>query len=220
MIPDHSNYAGIIPIIPVSSSRVFHPGLASADGLNWARKQTYPWIHGSSRWIMYEILFPSLVHRERKIDFCPEKVMNDVTPQPSGTMDQRSICLFLAMKGLSAREVDNELVAVLGLDAIAYSTVTKCLRQRQFLVIFPEPSDELPTAIIDDAIVEAVDEPPFSSVREVAKLTCIPTTTICRHLTGSLGFVLRHLRWVAHTSTDTQKAQRITLSNQLLLELL
>jgi hypothetical protein len=29
-------------------------------------------------------------------------------------MDQRSICLFLALKGLSARDVDNELVAVLG----------------------------------------------------------------------------------------------------------
>jgi hypothetical protein len=33
-------------------------------------------------------------------------------------MDQRSICLFLAMKRLSAQAIDNELVAVLGLDAI------------------------------------------------------------------------------------------------------
>jgi hypothetical protein len=40
-------------------------------------------------------------------------------------MDQRSICLFLAMKGLSAREVHSELVAVLGLDVIGYSTVTR-----------------------------------------------------------------------------------------------
>jgi hypothetical protein len=34
-------------------------------------------------------------------------------------MDQGSICLFLALKGLSARAVDNELTAVLGADAIA-----------------------------------------------------------------------------------------------------
>jgi hypothetical protein len=39
-------------------------------------------------------------------------------------MHERSICLFLAMKQFSAREVDSELVAVLGLDVIADSTVT------------------------------------------------------------------------------------------------
>jgi histone-lysine N-methyltransferase SETMAR len=43
---------------------------------------------------------------------------------------------------------------------------------------------------------------------------------VYRHLTKSLGFVLKHLRWVPHTLTDTQKAQRVTLLNQLLLELL
>jgi hypothetical protein len=47
-------------------------------------------------------------------------------------MDQRSICLFLAMKRLSAQAISNELVAVLGRDAIGYSTVTNYLRQQQF----------------------------------------------------------------------------------------
>jgi hypothetical protein len=40
-------------------------------------------------------------------------------------MDQRSICLFLALKRLSARPVDNELTVVLGADAIAYSIIIK-----------------------------------------------------------------------------------------------
>jgi DNA-binding MarR family transcriptional regulator len=109
-------------------------------------------------------------------------------------MDQRSICLFLTMKGLSAREVHAELVAIVGLDAIAYSTVTKSVQQRQFPAIFPEPSDEPRTTIIDDAILETLHKQPFSSVRELAKLTCIPTTTVYRHLRGSLGSVLKHLR--------------------------
>jgi hypothetical protein len=43
-------------------------------------------------------------------------------------MDQRSICLFLATKRLSAQAIYNELVAVLGPDAIGYSTVTHYLR--------------------------------------------------------------------------------------------
>jgi hypothetical protein len=54
-------------------------------------------------------------------------------------MDQRSIYLFLALKGLSARVVDNELTAVPGADAIAYSTGTKYLRQRQFTSILVDP---------------------------------------------------------------------------------
>jgi hypothetical protein len=47
-------------------------------------------------------------------------------------MDQRSICLFLAMKGLSAQAIYNELVAVLGPGAIGYSTATNYLRQCHF----------------------------------------------------------------------------------------
>jgi hypothetical protein len=40
-------------------------------------------------------------------------------------MDQRSTCAFLAIKGLSAQAIHNELVDVLGPDMIAYSTVAK-----------------------------------------------------------------------------------------------
>jgi hypothetical protein len=47
-------------------------------------------------------------------------------------MNQRLICLFLAMKRLSTQAIDKELVAVLGPDTISYSTVTNYLRQRHF----------------------------------------------------------------------------------------
>jgi methyl coenzyme M reductase subunit C len=47
-------------------------------------------------------------------------------------MDQRSICLFLAMKRLSGQAIYSELVAVLGPDAIGHSTVTNYLCQRHF----------------------------------------------------------------------------------------
>jgi hypothetical protein len=43
-------------------------------------------------------------------------------------MDQRPICLFLALKDSSARAVDNKLPAVLGADARAHSTEIKHLR--------------------------------------------------------------------------------------------
>jgi hypothetical protein len=77
-------------------------------------------------------------------------------------MDSGSICPFLAIKGLSARQVHNDLVAVLGLDVIGDSTVTRYRRQRRFPASSPEPSDKPPTTIIDDAILEVLDKQLFS----------------------------------------------------------
>jgi hypothetical protein len=93
-------------------------------------------------------------------------------------MDQGSICLFLSIMGPSVQAIHNELVTVLGPDAIAYSTVTKSLHQRQFPSVPCEPSEEPPMTVIDHAILDALKKQPFSSIRGLARLTCIPTTTI------------------------------------------
>jgi hypothetical protein len=79
---------------------------------------------------------------------------------------------------------------VLGPDAIAYSTVTKRLRQRKFPAIPCDATEELPTTIIDGAILDALEKQPFFSILELAKPTCIPKTTIHRHFTRSRGNVL------------------------------
>jgi hypothetical protein len=110
------------------------------------------------------------------------------------------------MNGFSASEIHNELVAVLGSDAIAYSTVTSYRRKRHIPAISSERSHEPRTIIIDEAILDALDKQPFSSVGELAKLTCIPTTAVYQHFPRSLGFVVKHLRWVPHTLTETQKS--------------
>jgi alkylhydroperoxidase family enzyme len=57
-------------------------------------------------------------------------------------MDQLSLCLFLAMKRLSAQAIDNELVAVPVSDAIGCSMVTNNLRQRHFPSALREAPDE------------------------------------------------------------------------------
>jgi hypothetical protein len=57
-------------------------------------------------------------------------------------MDQRSICLFLAMKRFSAQAIHNELVVVLGPDVTGYSTVTNYLRQRHFPSTLRETAEE------------------------------------------------------------------------------
>jgi hypothetical protein len=84
-------------------------------------------------------------------------------------MKQRSICLFLAVKRVSAQAIHSELLAVLGLDAIAASRVTKYLRQKQFPVIPCQPSDEPSTIIIDNGILDALAKQPLSSIPRLTK---------------------------------------------------
>jgi hypothetical protein len=123
------------------------------------------------------------------------------------------------LKGLSVRDVDNELTAVLGADAIADSTVTKSIRQRQFPSILVDRPEEPATIVIDQTILDALEQHPFSSVRELAGFTCIPTTTVNGHLMQSLGLVLEHFRWVPHTDNPTQKIKHVTLSIEILRQL-
>jgi hypothetical protein len=93
-------------------------------------------------------------------------------------MSQRSICLFFAVKRLSAQVIDNELVAVLSPDAIGYSTVTNYLRQRHIPSTLCEIPDEPTATVIENAILDALEKQPFSSIRELAQLTCIPRSTV------------------------------------------
>jgi hypothetical protein len=49
--------------------------------------------------------------------------------------------------------------------------------------------------VIDKAILKAFNQTPFASMRELAKSMCISRATVWRCLTGSLGFVVKHLHW-------------------------
>jgi hypothetical protein len=123
------------------------------------------------------------------------------------------------MKGLSAQEITGELVAVLGSDAIGYPTVTKYLRQTRIPPIPMQTLEKPRNTVTDDAILDPLQRQPFSSIRELAKLTCIPRSTVHRQVTQTLGFVVKHLRWVPHGLTDAPRASHVVLSNQLLGEL-
>jgi hypothetical protein len=93
-------------------------------------------------------------------------------------MDQRTICLYLSRKGFSAHTIHEELVQILGPDAIAYSTLTCHLRASRWTAQTEERYSDPPPDVVDNAILEALDQTPFASVRELAKVTCIPRTTV------------------------------------------
>jgi hypothetical protein len=109
------------------------------------------------------------------------------------------------MKGTALDATQDDLVRMLGKDAVAYSTVTKYARSAQFSgrkEATPPEAPDVERGPIDEAILTALAEFPFpfSSVRELSRKICLPRSTVHphRHLTQSLRFTVRYLRWVTH----------------------
>jgi hypothetical protein len=118
-------------------------------------------------------------------------------------MDQKSIVLYLNRKSGMTQVIHDDLVATLGEAAIAYSTVTKYLREAQTgRDDAMSSSDEISHHIddSDEAILKALEELPFSSVRQLSRATHIPAITVYRRFSEKLGFTARHLRWVLISS--------------------
>jgi hypothetical protein len=134
-------------------------------------------------------------------------------------MTQRPIVTYLSLQRMSVREIHDNIVVTLGLNAVSYSSVTRYLREARFSPSKPEPHPADVQRDLDDsdqAILATLEDSPFASVRQLPRVTHLPSTTVYHRLTQSLGFTARHLRWVPHALSDTQKDHRVNLSRRLL----
>jgi hypothetical protein len=98
-------------------------------------------------------------------------------------MDLRFVVPFLARKFSRANNVRQEMIASRGADAVGYSTVLKYLGAASSA---PETPDTLVSEefrVIDEAILKALEQTPFFSVRELARFTRLAPSTVYRHLT-------------------------------------
>jgi hypothetical protein len=107
-------------------------------------------------------------------------------------MDQKRIVLYLHMRGMLLDAIHGDLMRVLGENAVAYSTVTKYVHSEKF----PPKNDGHPlqpisveSSPVDQPILTALADHPFSSVRELSQLSCLSRSTVHRHLTPSLHFI-------------------------------
>jgi hypothetical protein len=96
-------------------------------------------------------------------------------------MTQRPIVAYSSLKWISAREIHDDIVAILGPDVVSYSSVTRSLRDAQF----PPSKPELHLADVqrdlddlDQVILAALEDSPFTSVRQPSRLTHVPSTTV------------------------------------------
>jgi hypothetical protein len=96
-------------------------------------------------------------------------------------MDQKAIVLYLHMRGMSLDGIHEDLMRVLGENAGAYSTVTKYVRSEKFPPKNDEPHSE-PISVepgpVEQAILAALADYPFSPVPELSQLTCLPHSTV------------------------------------------
>jgi hypothetical protein len=117
--------------------------------------------------------------------------------------------------------IHDDLVRRLGKDAVVYSTVTKYARSAQFSGRKEAASPEAPDvelSPVNEVILTALAEFPFSSVCELSRRICLPRSTLYRHwhVTQSLRFTVRHLRWVPQFLTAEQKQIRLVMAIELL----
>jgi hypothetical protein len=102
---------------------------------------------------------------------------------------------------------------------MSYSSVTRYLREARFLPSKQEPRPADIQRGLDDSyqtILSALEDIPFASVRQLSRLTHLPSTTVYRRFTQSLGFVARHLRWVPHALSAAQRGEKVNRSRRLL----
>jgi hypothetical protein len=80
-------------------------------------------------------------------------------------MMQRPIVAYLSLKGMSAPEIHDDIVATLGPDAVSYSSVTCYLREAWFPPSKPESHPANVQRDLDDsdqAILAALEDCPFA----------------------------------------------------------
>jgi hypothetical protein len=107
-------------------------------------------------------------------------------------MNQRSIVLYLHLNGLLAHAIHDNLVATLDPKAVAYSTVTRYFLEAKLGTARFTFDSKPSSPHLDDsdyAILAALEERPFSSMRELTRAIHIPCATVYGRLTKSLGFV-------------------------------
>jgi hypothetical protein len=87
-------------------------------------------------------------------------------------------------------------------------------------IFTPRVSDEIPDVnFVDQAILQALTFLSFASVHQISRMILFSKSMIYRHLTESLGYISKRLRWVPHRLSDIEKSM-IEKSKELLQLLL
>jgi hypothetical protein len=119
-------------------------------------------------------------------------------------MSQHDAVRFLNDQGLPADVIHDHLVELFGDKALAYSTVTRTLRQPSW-TISELPKGRPPNFSIDAAIFHVLNRDPTRSLRELAEELRLSVSTVFYVLTTRMGYCYRKCRLVPHALSPHQK---------------
>lgn len=134
-------------------------------------------------------------------------------------IDFRSIVYFLNMQNKTANEILIEINETFGEKMIGYSTITKYLREQIYdnsKKVFKDDDENHRVEFQQEIIVKSLQNNQFGTLREIAKNTGIPKSTVHRILTQQLMYKITRIRYVPHFLNFSQKMKRVRLSKQLL----
>jgi hypothetical protein len=123
-------------------------------------------------------------------------------------IDLHSVVAFLHKAKWNEFAITHQINGVLGQNTISYSAVGKYVR------MFALSRTETDTPIVpesegdfglDDRIALVLSEEPFLSVRQIAQKVIMSISTVYRHLTQTMRWKLRHIEWVPHGLTKSEK---------------
>jgi hypothetical protein len=121
-------------------------------------------------------------------------------------MEQRSVVFSLSLNGLSKKAIHHEFVAVLQENAFSESNVTIFCEEVVECVNSEEASSSPKDDGLDEtneAILLALSDEPFASVRQISRRICLIKSTRYRRFADSLHFTVKHLHSVLDKLSDS-----------------
>jgi hypothetical protein len=123
-------------------------------------------------------------------------------------IDLHSVVAFFQQAKWIELAIAHEITGVLGENTISNSTVKKYVRMLALSIkrsrhsYCPESKGDFS---LHDRIVLVISEELFPPVSQIAKKVMMSKSTVYCHLAQALKWKLRHLKWVFHNLTESEK---------------
>lgn len=136
--------------------------------------------------------------------------------------EQRAVIKFLWKENISGKVITQRLKAVFGDDAYSKSTVYEWIKKfncGHLEITDQQRTGRPPLEFVDREIIRALQEYLFHSIRTLAEMINVSSSTIHSHLTEHLGLKPFHLKWVPYFLTAEMKENRVRFATNMLIEL-
>jgi histone-lysine N-methyltransferase SETMAR len=122
---------------------------------------------------------------------------------------------FLHDENLPANSIHQHLVELFGEKVMAYSTITRTLREMRWTGPGIQ-NGRLPNFSIDATILRVLNRDPIASIREIVRKARLPASTTYYVLTTRMGCNYRRYRLVPHNLSAQQRNDRLKQNRELL----